>query len=212
MSSGPWLSDWDLQRIRAMADAKLTARQIAERMGNICHRNVRRLINGKRKPSRKRLAHIRLAHESRPTHLQHTREATMRPETVREIFIDALTPAHFAKPRAGAERFFSDLAADLAREGFTAPVLVRAAEILRGERVGTFPKIPVCKRACVRAKIELGGAGPGPDGPGGAPAESVADDGGAPVAVATESATTPAAPDGGREPTGAASQRARVAA
>lgn len=136
----------------------------------------------------------------------------MRPETVREIFIDALTPAHFAKPRAGAERFFADLAADLAREGFAAPVLARAAEILRGERVGTFPKIPVCKRACVRAEIELGGAGPGPDGPGAAPAESLDAHDTATVAGGCESQDAATAPDGSREPTGAASQRARAAA
>ena len=136
----------------------------------------------------------------------------MRPETVREIFIDALVPAHFARPRAGAEQFFADLAADLAREGFPVPVLKRAAEILRGERVGTFPKIPVCRRACIRAREELGSAGPGPDGPAAAPGESQDAHDGATVAGGCESQDAAAAPDGSREPTGAASQRAKVAA
>lgn len=136
----------------------------------------------------------------------------MSPETVRDVFIDALTPAHFAKPRAGAERFFADLAADLAREGFTVPVLKRAAEILRGERVGSFPKIPVCRRACIRAREELGSAGPGPDGPGAAPGESQDAHDGALVAGGCESQDAATAPDGSRDVTGAASQRARAAA
>lgn len=214
MAGGAWISEGERQRIAALAALGVGTRAIAERFNRDAS-TVRKIKRKRGSMAQEtRLARVRLARESVPTLLQHTREASMRPETVREIFIDALTPAHFAKPRAGAERFLGDLAADLARDGFTAPVLARAAEILRGERVGTFPKIPVCKRACVRAEIELGsaGPGPGPDRPAAAPGESQDAHDGATVAGGCESQDAATAPDGSREPTGAASQRAKVAA
>lgn len=159
MASGAWLTDLEVQRIHELAAAKLTARQIAERIGRD-HRTVRREIAGGRRSPRKRaghdarLAHVGLDHESRRIERTAAMERAMTPEIIREHFIDALTPAHFSKPRAGAARFFSDLEADLAREGFSTAVLQRAAELLRGSRVGVFPKIPLCLWACRSAAKE----------------------------------------------------------
>ncbi|MGE0054012.1 MAG: hypothetical protein AB7S74_07370 [Hyphomicrobium sp.] len=79
----------------------------------------------------------------------------MTPQTVQNVFIDALLPAHFSKPRLAPEQFFADLTADLCSAGFDVPVLERAASILRMERSGPFPKIPTVMAACRRAAAAI---------------------------------------------------------
>jgi len=156
MASGSWLMDWEVARIHELAQTGLSARQIAKRLGRKYH-VVQREMTGTRKCPRRRasrtanlyLAHIGLAHESAQRFRMEGR--TMTPQTIRDVFIDALVPAHFSKPRLEPGKFFADLTVDLCSAGFDVPVLQRAAAILRTERQGVFPKIPTIMAACRRA-------------------------------------------------------------
>lgn len=152
MARGQWLTDEEVKRIHALARRGLTIQEIATRIRRSYY-TVRRVLCGERpragELTKRRLSHLRLAHRISEPLNQEARKMT--PQIVRNVFIDALLPAHFSKPRLAPEQFLADLTADLCSAGFDVPVLERAAHILRNERQGVFPKIPTVMAACRRA-------------------------------------------------------------
>ena len=152
MARGQWLSDEEVKQIHTWARRGLSMREIAAQLGRSYY-TIRRELRGSRRRTNRlpnvQLSHVRLSH--RISERSRMEARTMTPQTVRDVFIDALLPAHFSKPRLAPEKFFADLTSDLCQAGFSVEVLQRAASILRGERAGTFPKIPTVLGACRRA-------------------------------------------------------------
>ena len=157
MARGQWLSDEEVKQIHTWARRGLSMREIAAQLGR-SYFTIRLELRGERRKRHRvqtrqaanmPLSTFRLS--NRISERSRMEARTMTPQTVRDVFIDALLPAHFSKPRLAPEKFFADLTSDLCQAGFSVEVLQRAASILRGERAGTFPKIPTVLGACRRA-------------------------------------------------------------
>lgn len=163
MARSQWLTDDEIETMFKLAARGLKAGEIAKRIGRGYH-VVNRELAGKRCAARRRaqfsglnsvrLSQVRLSHESESPRSRETNSMTT-PEIIRQHFIDELTPAHFRKPRAAADKFFADLTADLVEAGFGEPVLRKAAALLRSRGGGTFPSVAICLAACRAARSEL---------------------------------------------------------
>ncbi|MBS0233469.1 MAG: helix-turn-helix domain-containing protein [Proteobacteria bacterium] len=163
MSRGEHVTAFEVQRIRELAALGMPMPRIAKRLGRSKSTVWRVLRDGlaEQKPKSpvatcpletKLASSLEIGIVADCTN-QEARVST--PDEIRTNFIEALT-AHFVVRRRAPERFIEDLIAALMEEGFSVPVLKRAAHTFVKTRTASgFPSVAACIGMCHEVRQKL---------------------------------------------------------